>query len=113
MGPLIFLLAFAIVVIGVTVLPPVVMLYRESPRNAWLTIAAASAFAIGAIPALRIILFRYMIAKDYTWAIRGPEPFSQLGSGPWWLGTILFGVIATGVLWGIGFWILVWAREEV
>jgi hypothetical protein len=105
-------LAIAALLVGMAVIPPVLRLYRRSRREAFCGSLAALAFAAGAVPIVRIGLFRYMVVEDYRWAIRGPAPFDQLGSGPWWLWTLILGGVSAGLLWGAGFWLLVWARRE-
>lgn len=108
------LVAFVIaaLVAGAAVLPPVLRLYRKSRREAAFATLAALAFALGAAPIFRIVMFRSMLAKDHGWVVRGPEPFGSLGGGPWWLWTLVYSVMASGILWGLGFWILNWARPS-
>ncbi len=62
--------------------------------TAWLLVA------VGAIPPSVLAVLRYAATTDYLWAIRGPFPFNQLGSSPFWLCAFLTTVATTVTRWG-------------
>ena len=52
-------------------------------------------------------MLRYAARVDYVWAIRGPYPFNQLGSSPFWLWAFVVTVGLTALCWGTALWFMV------
>ncbi len=55
--------------------------------------------ALGTVPLAVLAVLAYMRVADFAWMLRGPFPFSHLGSGPFAVGFILPLIAAACVCW--------------
>ncbi len=102
------LLALAGLLVAVAVVFPVLLLwYVLGVRRAVVQLAAWLLVALGAVPPSVLAVLRYAAQADYVWAIRGPSPFNQLGSSPFWLWAFLTTVGLTALCWGTALWFIV------
>lgn len=94
-------------------LPAAVRLYRLlGPRGFALHAISALFILLGALPAVAVAGLWWVARADYLWAIRGPFPFSHLGSGPFWFGSGLMAVVTAAVAWSIALWLKVLAHSD-
>ncbi len=102
------LLALMGLLVAVAVVLPVSLLwYFLGARRVLFQLAAWFLVALGAVPPSVFAVLQYAARADYVWAIRGPSPFNQLGSSPFWLWAFLTTAGVTALCWGAALWFMV------
>ncbi len=81
-------------------------LFRRLPGSAfWLTLLSLAFQTAGTVFPVAVGVLAYTAWRAYPWAMRGPFPFSHLGSGLFWLGMGVIIAVTTALCWAVALWL--------